>query len=243
MDEQNYEELPNREWSKSAVHKLRLRDIEELFKWMPSIMQAASLTGEFRVRLALGLLNAEQNRSRRARIWDCLMICARFAPQSDFRDAAALAWQLIDSSTSDDATNPELCSVQDVLSDLRVFAEDVTTESLLEKMLSSTMSRYELFRALRAVCSYHDIGVTGKLAVKLTADADFVLRESGLNGISIIYSRADCDPDTLGALRLQFSQTLNYHRSDPHWYVRKANDNALFFQEQFDEEFVSEKGI
>ena len=113
---------------------------------------------------------------------------------------------------------------------------------MLVRMLSSTLSRYEVFRALRALCSYHEIAFAGSLAIKLSGDADFVLRESGLNGIGIIYSRPDCEPETLGSLRLGVLKAIEDHRTDPHWYVRKANENAMFFQQQYDTEFLSAIG-
>lgn len=235
-EQRKYEDLPRREWSENDVCELQQHDIDALYSWLPSIMRAESLSGQWKVQLALGLLDYEQARSQRARVWDCLAICARVAPQAGFQDAARLAWSVIELSASDDASDAQLCSVQDFLSDLRSFAYDDTADSAHVRSLSFSASRFEVFTASRAMCSYHDIGPAGRRAVALCAEEDFVLRESGINGISIIYSRPDCDPATLGLLRTEFIQTLDEHRSDPHWYVRKANEIAVFFQEQFDQE-------
>ncbi|RCS48272.1 hypothetical protein DTL42_13810 [Bremerella cremea] len=236
-DKRKYEDLPRRDWSENDVRDLRELNLDDLYSWLPSIMHAESLSGPWRVQLALDLLEHEQARSHRARVWDCLAICARVAPLSSFQDAACLAWSLIDLSANDDASNAELCSIQDFLSDLRTFAYDASSDSAEIRTHSFTASRFEVFKVFRAMCSYNDIGTAGQLAVTLAAEMDFVLRESSINGISIIYSRPDCDPSSLGSLRTAFARTLRQHECDPHWYVRKANDNALFFQEQFNQEY------
>ncbi len=232
-----YEDTSHGQWSKRTVSELRDNDLHHFYVCLPHIMHDESLDDAWKVHLGLSLLGEEKDGSRRARVWDALTVLARVAPQCDLTVAASHAWSFIDSFTSDDAANAELCSVQDFLSDVRIFAHNENADTSKVALQAKSKSRFTVFTAFRAMCVHHDLASAGKRALELSNETDFVLRESGLDGISVIYTRPDCDPGTLGALRGAFSQTLIDHNTDGHWYVRKANQFALFFRDQFDKEY------
>jgi hypothetical protein len=199
-------------------------------------MQAETLDEPWKVHFALSLLDEERSDSRRARVWDALTILARAAPQCDLTALASLAWSILDSFANEDASNSELSSVQDFLDDVRIFAFNENAAGAEVALEAQSKSRFKVFTAFRAMCLYHDFEAAAKRAMELSSDVDFVLRESSMDGISVIYSRTDCDPATLGHWRGALSQTLINSSTDPHWYVRKANQLALFFRDQFDKE-------
>lgn len=236
-DQRKYEDFLEQDWSEESIRQLQKDDLAGVYACLPSIMYAATLSGTWKTQFAMELLASASDSAQRDRVWYGLMVCVRLSPQSDFENAANAAWELIDQFANDEPFNRELSRCQHFLDDLRIFRRNETDGSTYDRLKSRFASRFDVFTSTYCACSHGDIQEAGRLAIQLSAHPDFVLRESGIHGICTIYTRSDCNPNSLKSMRAEFARTLNEHKSDVHWFVRKTNETSCFFQEVFDGEF------
>lgn len=231
-----YVALPDRNWSKEYVLKLLKEDPVEFFENLLSIMQMQETTDDWKVQLVTSLLATKVDEQLCCRLWDALSIRARIESSECFADAAEKAWKLIDSHEQESSI-PELEAVQHFLEDVRVCLFSPASDLIQIKSWALLNIRFRQFAGIRALSAYGAISEAGQQLIVLAGSGDFVLRESVANAVSIIYSREDCEPATLGPMKCVFSQLVVQAENDSHWYVRKAGKTARFFHEQYHMEF------
>lgn len=230
-----YADIPVVRWSQDDVLRLREADVYGLYDNLNSVMQdLGDQDGQWKAVLGKDLILREQDSSMKSRIWGSLCVLARENRWVDFSELAEIAWAFVDSCQELAPSNLELSSVLDFLGDVRVFAFNrdaynrIADKTILEIRVK-TQRRFDVFTCLRCISTYGSISTAGRLALELSGSSDFVIRESAFYAIGDIYTRQDCDSESLGDLIGRFERVLEGCCLDPHWYVRKAVESSLYF--------------
>lgn len=236
-----YAPIEDRDWSQHEVMLLLQSNPHRFYENLPSVMQNGDQHQvAWKLAMAKTLLESEHDVNLRSALWAALSILARMSPSTAFHSIAELAWEFIDSCSDAAQGDIEVDCIEGFLNDLRIFAYDRNTSSAALLELARTGDRYGSFTALRTVSAYGPILVGASIALDCASSSDFVIRESGINAMSTIFSRADCEPPTLGRFGSDFAAMITGSLSDSHWYVRKAAQTAKFFHVQYCAEFENE---
>jgi len=230
-----YIEIPEEDWDEQTVLELLSSDPQEYYCNLSSIMYSVGNDDDWKVKLALSLLDKEKNQSLRSSIWSGLCIKARIAPVPSLTDAAERAWELIDMS-SEGSDSIELETAQNFLDDMRIYFmsdENVDYAKLRDWALSK--ERFKSFIAIRTLSFFGPIQQAGQIITTLSKSEDFVIRKSVVDAVARIYvriqGRNECIRESLGSLHTEFAKIIAEAEVDSHWYVSESADVAKFFEE------------
>jgi hypothetical protein len=236
MSIEKYEAIPERHWTKLEVTDLLERSLTAFLDNLSSIVYDLELESNWKSSLIENLLFVENIRTGRNRLWNSLSLLLRCRPLPNLSRVAENAWGYVSSFELFHEDSAELASCLEFLEDLRVFATDDSAVPRPFKELRSS-DRYNFFVWSRVSAQGSELLETSRFFAEYRDHDDFVFRESVANALSLIYSRPDCSPESLGPLMDVLKATVDSLNNDPSWYVRKAADTTVFFEREFRKEY------